>query len=213
MTRKWILILAITAMAAPLHAQLGSRAAKEWIETLDRDERVADLKIDEVIRLLQLQPGMTIADIGAGTGLFSLPLARAVGPEGVVLAAEVDDELLAHISDRASEAGLDNVRTVRSEFADANLPSKVDLAFFNDVIHHIEKRETYIRNLAAYLNPEARIAVLDPVKGHPDAPHSDIPEMQYSVEDLKDWMAAIGYQVADKHKLWERKFFLVFERR
>ena len=78
------------ASTAPVAGQLASRPADEWIKTLDGTTRVATLKIDEVVAAMQLTPGQTVADIGAGTGLFSVPVAKAVGPRGRVFAVEID---------------------------------------------------------------------------------------------------------------------------
>ena len=74
--------LAICLATASVAAQLGSRPAEDWIKTLDGPVRVAGMKIDEVVSALKLQPGQTVADIGAGSGLLDVPLAKAVGPRG-----------------------------------------------------------------------------------------------------------------------------------
>ena len=84
-TKAYLLLV-----AAPTAAQLGSRPAEEWIKTLDGPTRVAGMKIDEVVSALKLQPGQTVADIGAGSGLLEVPLAKAVGPRGRVYAVEID---------------------------------------------------------------------------------------------------------------------------
>ena len=74
--------------------QLGARSAEEWIKTLESPERLAGLKIDEVISRINLKPGMIVADIGAGTGVFSRAFARAVAPGGKVYAIDVDQGLV-----------------------------------------------------------------------------------------------------------------------
>src|SRR5918999_6272172 len=83
----------------PAGAQLGTRTAEEWIKTLESANRIQGLKIQETIAALQLKPGLIVADIGAGTGVFTLPLARAVRPGGTVYAVEVDEKLLAPITE------------------------------------------------------------------------------------------------------------------
>ena len=84
-----------TAMAALLSTvgasqgvawQLGSRPAERWIEVLSGPDRIQRLKIDDVIARLRIKPGDVLADIGAGSGAFSLPFARAVAPGGTVYA-------------------------------------------------------------------------------------------------------------------------------
>ena len=87
------------ASSAPLCAvQLAARAPEEWIKTLESPQRVQSQKVDDVIARLGLKPGQVIADIGAGSGLFSRPLAKAVAPGGKVALIEMnkDDPNTAH---------------------------------------------------------------------------------------------------------------------
>jgi len=140
-------IAAVGALApVPAYAQLGSRSAGEWMKTLDSSDRIQGLKIAEVVDALGLAPGQVAADIGAGTGAFTLPLARAVRPGGTALAVEVDQQLLEHLAETAIEQGVANVVTVHGEFDDPLLGGVVDLAFIHDVLHHIENREVYLKN-------------------------------------------------------------------
>ena len=141
-------------------AQVGTRPAKEWIATLERPDRVAGLKTAEVIEKLELKKGDVVADLGAGTGVFAWPLARAVAP-GAVYAVEVDDEFVAHLKQRVKEQGLTNVTVARGKFEDPLLPGKIDLAFFSDVLHHIANGDAYLKTVAGYLKPGGRIAVIE----------------------------------------------------
>ncbi len=188
--------------------QLGSRPAKLWIERLERPERVANLKTGEVVSRLKLEAGDTVADIGAGGGVFSRALARAVAPTGKVLAVEVDQDFFDYIEQRAKEENITNIQTVLGEFDDPKLPTReVDLAFFHDVLHHIEHRQAYLKTLASYLNPDGRIVVIDLMEGHRDQP-----EMQITLEEIKQWMEAVGFHLAQEFDLFEDKFFAVFAR-
>src|SRR5690242_19238070 len=83
----------LLAASAPAFAQVGTRPAKEWIPTLERPERIAGLKIDEVLPKLGVKSGDIVADLGAGTGVFSWPIARLVAP-GMVYAVEVDEQFV-----------------------------------------------------------------------------------------------------------------------
>jgi precorrin-6B methylase 2 len=207
--KVWFCALIISVGLAEASAvQLGSRSADEWIETLCRDERVAGLKIEEVVARLKLKPGDMVADIGAGTGVFSGPLAGAVAPNGTLFAVEIDQDLLDYISEQARKEDVKNIQTVLGKFEDPNLPSReVDLAFFHLVIHHIEHRVVYLKTLASYLKPDGRIVVIDRIEGHKDQP-----EMQVTLEEVKQWMAAAGFDLAEEVDLFEDKFFAVFAR-
>ena len=194
-------------------AQLGGRSADEWISQLGREGRVSRLKIDEVVSYLNLKPGDNVADLGAGSGVFSGPLARSVAPEGKLFSVEIDQGLLNHIKERTEQEGLTNVHTVLGKFDDPNLPTnEIDVAFFHDVLHHIEKRQNYLKALALYLRRESRIVVIDLIKGHPKAPHRNQPQMQISLEELEGWMKKIGFSLTSKYDLFENKFFVVFSR-
>ena len=173
--------------------QLASKPADEWIKRLERPERVANLHVDDIIAKLGLRPGMVVADIGAGPAIFSLPLAKAVSPGGKVYAVEVDQGFIDHINAKLKSQNVTNVHPVLGKFTDPNLPAKdVDLAFFHDVLHHIDKRSEYLKALAAYIKPAGRIVVidLDATKGS----HRDDPSLQVRREELDGWMAQLGFK-------------------
>jgi precorrin-6B methylase 2 len=204
--------LAILLVTAPAAAQLGSRPAEEWIKTLDGPVRVAGMKIDEVVAALKLQPGQTVADIGAGSGLLEVPLARAVGPRGRVYAVEIDAGFFPEIRKRAAAAQVTNVETVLGTFTDPALPVKsIDVALFHDVIHHVDSRAAYLKTLAAYLGPAGRIVVIDYEGGK--GPHSSQPELEVTREQLAGWMKDAGFVQVDDVKLFSDKYFLAFAKK
>ena len=200
--------LTAAGWAQPAAAQLGTRSAEESIKTLDSPNRLQGLKISEVVAALKLKPGMVVADIGAGTGVFSLPLARAVRPGGKMYTVEVDEKLLEHVIEQGTEQGVTNIEPVFAEFDNPLLPPGVDLAFIHDVLHHIEKREVYVKNLAGSLKPGGRIAVIDFKPGV--GGHRDDQKMQLSQEQVTAMMAAVGLKPAEEVKLFEDKWFVIF---
>ena len=207
-----LLLWGITGSDA-LAFQLGSREASEWIEVLERPSRVEGLKIAEVISLLQLKPGNIVVDIGSGTGLFSIPLARAVAPGGKLMAEDINPGLLSHVEVRARESRVENLQTVRGEADDPKLPELVDLAFFHDVLHHVEHRAVFLKSLAQYIKPSGRVAIIDLDKDHPNAPHKDEPVYTISQADITGWMSDAGFSLVEEHNdLFERKIFLIFAR-
>jgi ubiquinone/menaquinone biosynthesis C-methylase UbiE len=208
----WVPGLAILLMTAPAAAQLGSRPAEEWIKTLDGPVRVAGMKIDEVVSALKLQPGQTVADIGAGSGLLDVPLAKAVGPRGRVYAVEIDAGFFPEIRKRAAAAQVTNVETVLGKFTDPALPVRsIDLALFHDVIHHVENRAAYLKTLAAYLAPAGRIVVVDYEGGR--GPHASQPELEVTRQQLAGWMKDAGLAQVDEVKLFPDKYFLAFAKK
>lgn len=197
---------------APVAAQLGGRPAEEWVKTLDSPTRIAGLKVDETVERLKLQPGEVVADIGAGSGIFEGSLAKAVAPGGKVFAVDIDQGLLDAIEKRTQEFKLTNVQTVLGKFTDPSLPThEIDLAFINDTLHHIENRAEYLKNLAGYMKPSGRIAVIDYIPGK--GGHPDQPELQVSEEQAAAWMAAVGMKPVEEIDLFDTKWFVVYAKR
>jgi len=194
-----------------LDAQLASRPAEEWLKTLDSPQRIQGLKIDETVAKLGLKPGDVVADLGAGSGAFEGALAGAVGPKGTVYAVDIDQKLLDAINKKAADARVPNVKTVLGKFTDPALPaSNVDLAFINDVLHHIEDRGAYLKNLGRYLKPSGRIAVID---FHPEqGGHRNQPELQVSKEAAATLMAAAGFKPVEEIPLFTDKYFAIYAR-
>lgn len=185
------LALLIGMGAVPL-AQLGGRPGEAWIATLERPERIAGLKVEEIIARLDLKPGQVVADIGAGPGIFSLALAKAVGPTGKVYAEEVDQAFIDRIKQKLQEQQITNVQPVLGVFTDPRLPAAdVDLAFFHDVLHHIEDRPGFLKALALSVKASGRIAIIE--YDAANGPHKAAPALQVTREQLDAWMADTGF--------------------
>jgi ubiquinone/menaquinone biosynthesis C-methylase UbiE len=152
-----------------------------------------------------------VADLGAGTGIFSVPMARAVGPTGRVLSVEVDAGFLPIISAKAREGGVSNIQPVLGQFEDPRLPrGDVDVAFFHDVLHHIEQRQSYLARVASYLKAGGRIVVVDYDMNVPGVPHANQPEMLISPEQVDGWMRAAGLRLTRRVEMFEDKFFVIY---
>ena len=204
------LLLAIFAfsVAQPAAGQLASRPAEEWIRVLDAPDRVTGLKVPEVIAALKIKAGQVIADVGAGSGVFSLPMGRAVRPGGTVYAVDIDQALLDHIDMEATEQGMVNVKPTLGGPSDPLLPVDVDVAFLNDVLHHIEDRAGYLATLALYLKPGGRIAIID---FRPDqSPHKDDPALVVSEEQATKWLEPAGLKPVEHINLYPDRWFVVY---
>jgi ubiquinone/menaquinone biosynthesis C-methylase UbiE len=204
-------IVVVCALPQGADAQLASRPAAEWTKTLESAERIASLKIDEVIARLNLKPEDVVADLGAGTGLFAVPLAKAV-PSGRVYAVELDEEFLTQIRGKAKAGNVTNVMPVLGKFTDPALPARdVDVAFFHDVLHHVENRSAYLKSVAGYVKPGGRIVVIEFNPG--DSPHKAEPQLVVSKEQAAAWMADAGFVPSDDVQLFSDKWFVVYRRK
>ena len=209
--RVALFVLAFAGVAGVSAGQLASKPADDWTARLERPERVAALKIDYIIESLGLRPGEKVADIGAGPGILSVPMAKAVAPSGTVYAVEIDKGYFPHIMARAAAAHVDNVRTVLGQASDPTLPvHDIDVALFHDVLHHIADRAGYLKAMAGYMKPGGRIAI---VELPPTGSHKDDPSLIVTKEQVAGWMAAAGFKpVREFSGLNEGKWFVVYAR-
>jgi ubiquinone/menaquinone biosynthesis C-methylase UbiE len=235
-----LILLFAASLATPhlLAWQIGSQPAAEWIPHLEDPQRVAGLKIDQVIQIIGIQPGMVIADIGSGSGVFTRPFAKAVGPTGKAIAVDIDPALLSYVSESAAKQGIKNIETHLAPIDDAKLSGPiVDVAFFHDVLHHIEHRELYMKNLAQYIKPGGRIVIIENAAhpGHamsPDDPnaamhqamhgntagtmeyHGQQVEMSSERGKVDAMLADAGFYPAQESDLFGAdKFFVIYSRK
>jgi ubiquinone/menaquinone biosynthesis C-methylase UbiE len=155
-------------------------------KNFENPERVAWQMPDQVMELMAIEPGMTVADLGAGTGFFVPYLAKAVGPSGKVLALDVEPNMVTHLKQRAAEAGLSQVEARGVEPGDPGFaPASVDRILIVNTWHHIDDRGNYSAKLRRALEPGGSIWVVDfektSAKGPPAAhklhPHEVIAEL------------------------------------
>jgi SAM-dependent methyltransferase len=136
--------------------------ADRWALQFDSPDRTAWQKPEEVVALLNLARGARIADIGAGTGYFLPYLSRAVGPDGRVLALDVEPAMVDHMTKRASRDGLTNVTARRIATDDPKLaPATVERILIVNTWHHISDRTSYAAKLRTALVPCGLLAVVD----------------------------------------------------
>ncbi|HEY3131434.1 MAG TPA: class I SAM-dependent methyltransferase [Acidobacteriota bacterium] len=203
-----ILLISLYCACADLaSAQVASRPADQWIPMLEAPDRVENLKIPQVIAALHLRKRDAVADIGAGSGVFSRPLAREIDP-GILYAVDIDPELLNHINATCKEQKITNVRTVLAATNDPKLPEKVDLIFLCDTVHHIANPDRYVSKLPSYLKRGGRIAVID-FREHWPAGHES---MSFTPEQLQGWMNAAGMKKVEDLKIPTNAFFHIYER-
>ena len=186
--------------------QLAQSPAEKYIAAMDDPHRV--LKVDEVIAKLGLKPGDIVADIGSGSGSFSIPMAKAIAPNGILYAVDIDQAMLDHVAGLAKTAGVVNLRTILGEYDDPKLPVKdVDVAFFHRVLHMIEHRQAYLNATAKYLKPDGRVVVID--KNREKSPDS---WMWLNQSDVDTWMAAIGFYPAEQFPVFDDRYFVSYQR-
>ena len=177
----------------------------------DDPGRDAWQKPREVIAALGIGPGMTVADLGAGTGYFTHHLAKAVAPGGTVYAIDTEPNLVTYLRARAEQEGAANVTPVLASADDPRLPAAaVDVVLVVDTFHHIDQRLGYFQRLKRVLRPGGRVAIIDwRIDQLPVGPP---PDHKIAREQVIEEMEAAGYRLAQEPaKLLPYHYVLVFE--
>jgi ubiquinone/menaquinone biosynthesis C-methylase UbiE len=144
--------------AQPMHHRF--ERADDWAKVFDDPARDAWQQPDKVVAALAITPGMTVADLGAGTGYFEARISAAVGPSGRVIAADVEPDMVRYLAERAAREKTPNVEAHLSQADDPKLDA-VDRILIVDTWHHIADREAYAKKLAAALKPGGFVLVVD----------------------------------------------------
>jgi SAM-dependent methyltransferase len=192
-----------------------SRAAwsRGYIEMLERDEREDFQKSDEVLRAMAIQPGERIADVGAGSGYFTIPMAMAAGPGGSVLAIDIKQEMLDFIYNRTRAEQLDNITLQKVESNDPQLPAAgMDLIVMIDTIHYITERTAYGEKLRSGLAPGGRLVIIDYIpKPWEERPWGPPPQQHLSKETLNADLKEAGLIVVQEFDFLPEQYFVVYQ--
>ena len=203
----------------PVRAQSGSAAPSEQRKTSTpyagdlsifdapgRDER---LQINRVMDMLGIAPGKNVADIGAGSGWFTVRAARRVTGSGTGYAVDINPEAIQYIDQRAKKEQLQNIKTILNKPDDARLPAdSIDAVLLLKTYHEIAHPVALLRNLHSSLKPEARIGIID--RNGNGANHGvskdvvvrEAAQAGYELRDSQDFVKADGMD-----------YFLIFTRK
>jgi predicted methyltransferase len=136
--------------------------AAQWVERFEREGREIYDHREAIVAAARIRPGAVVADIGAGTGLFTPYFSRAVGPKGKVYAVDIVPAFLERIKQRAASEGLANVQTVLCTERSVELPpNSIDFAFICDVYHHFEFPQSSMASLHRALRPGGEVLVVE----------------------------------------------------
>ena len=214
---RTITIIALTggllAQSSGVHPVTGRRIATvmshlgaDW---LDRPERVSEEAPDQAIAALDIAPGATVADVGAGSGYMTVKLAAAVGAAGRVYATDVQPEMIEKLTARVKSAHLANVVPVLATAGDSRLPEgAIDLILMVDVYHELAAPQHTLQQLKRALSPSGRLVLLEYRKEDPSIPIRE--EHKMSVADAKAELEAEGYRLASVIETLPRQHILIF---
>ena len=159
----------------------------------------------EVIAALAVRPGDQVADVGAGGGYFTIPLARSVGETGRVFAVDVEADMVEYVLERARDSGLTQVEGVIATAEDTGLaPNSIDLIFVSNTFHHLPDPPDYFANIRPVLRRGGRIAIIELKGGGFPKGHDTAPDV------IREDMRAAGFTLAKSYDFLERQSFQIF---
>lgn len=165
-------------------------------------------KPDEVIDALRIESGQTVADIGAGAGYFTPRLAQAVGPQGMVYATETQADLVLLLIKKTTEAGLANVKVIKSLPQDPQLPfGSVDLALVCNNMSRTDYVYAFFDFLRHGMKPKGRVAVID---WKMDSKMGPPKEFRRSANEVKGVMEGLGFRMIKEYDFLKHQYFMVF---
>jgi SAM-dependent methyltransferase len=168
-----------------------SVAGAPWLERPERESEEAPSK---ALDALDLKAGMVVADIGAGSGYYTVRLARRVGPSGRVYATDIQQGMIDLLNRRKAAERLDNITAVLGGVDDPRLPPRsIDLALMVDVYHELAAPQIFLRRLREALKPDGRLVLLEFRKEDPQIPIFEVHKM--SVEEVRIELDAEGFVI------------------
>jgi ubiquinone/menaquinone biosynthesis C-methylase UbiE len=185
----------------------------EYLDRLDRPERDQDQKPAEIVDALALTRGMSVADLGAGSGYFTRRFAEALGDTGKVYVIDIEPAALKHVEGSLIQMH----RPFQAEFILARpdnpkIPAEsVDLIFVCNTYHHLEDRSNYFRNIKSSLKPGGRIAIIDfyhdERSGELGFPKRHLVPKEKTIEEMSE----AGYTLMKEHTFLSKQYFLEFK--
>jgi len=196
-----------TYMGRQISHVMGHRGAA-WLERSDRER---EERTDLLIENLPINPGDKVADIGAGTGYFSLPMARMVGEAGTVYAVDIQLEMLSIIAERATGEGLFQIEPILATEKNPGLsPESISMALFVDAYHEFEWPWEVMSAVYESLIPGGKVVLIEYRAEDRQVPIKRLHKM--TERQARAEMAAVGLEFLENGDFLPQQHFLVFEK-
>jgi ubiquinone/menaquinone biosynthesis C-methylase UbiE len=185
----------------------------KFLKTFEGESREIFARRAKIVAACKLRPGMVVADVGAGTGLFTRLFARAVGPKGKVYAVDIAPKFLEHIRKTCAEAGLKNVQTVRCTQTSAELPANsIDLCFICDTYHHFEFPYRTMASIHRALRPGGQVVLIDFHRIEGKSSKWVLGHVRAGQEVFVKEIVKSGFRVLGEEKILDENYFVRFAR-
>jgi SAM-dependent methyltransferase len=187
---------------------------REWVGVFERPGREIFDRRFQIMAAVGARPGMVVADIGAGTGLFTRLFARAVGSGGRVIAVDISRNFVDNILRSARDQGLENVQGVVNSQHDSGLgPAVADLLFVCDTYHHFEYPRAMLASMHRAMKPGGQLVVIDFERSAGVSTPWVLGHVRADREQVIEEIEAAGFElVEERPKLLRRNYFLRFRK-
>ncbi|MFN7877153.1 MAG: class I SAM-dependent methyltransferase [Pirellula sp.] len=186
----------------------------EYVERFEIESREVFAQREEIVKACRIEKGMVLADIGAGTGLFTRLFAKEVGENGKVLAVDIAENFLEHIKITSRSLGLKNIEPVLCTPDSTNLPqSSIDLAYICDTYHHFEFPLKTLASLHQALKPNGRVILIDFKRIKGESSEWTMNHVRAGQEVFEEEIIAAGFRKVREHKdKLKENYFVEFEK-
>lgn len=185
-----------------------------WVERFERPGREVYDQRDAILAATGVRAGMAVADVGAGTGLYTRLFAKAVGPKGKVYAVDISKKFIDNILRTAREQGLNNVEGIVNTQTDTKLPANsVDLVFLSDTYHHLEHPQPIMASIHRALKPSGTLVVIDFRREPGKSSQWVLEHTRLGKDEARREIEAAGFELIEDRDLLKENYFLTFKRR
>lgn len=187
---------------------------KEWVEKFEGESRETFEKRKEVVEACQIKPGQVVADIGAGTGLYTRLFAKEVDAKGRVFAVDISQKFLDHIDKSCQSLQIKNVKTILGKDTSPELPeNSIDMAFICDTYHHFEFPYKMMASIHQAMKPKGRLVIIDFIKVPGQSREWVLGHVRAGQDVVEQEIIKSGFRKVNEVKtLFKENYFVVFEK-
>ncbi|MBL8824481.1 MAG: class I SAM-dependent methyltransferase [Planctomycetia bacterium] len=187
---------------------------KEFVERFEGESREIFDKRNAVLKACDLKPGQAVADIGAGTGLYTRLFAQAVGEQGKVYAVDISQKFLDYIRETADKLGFKNIKTILGKDASPELaPNSVDVVFICDTYHHFEFPYKIMKEIHAAMKPGGKLIIIDFIRIPGQSREWVLNHVRAGQDLVEKEITQVGFTKNGEHKnIFKENYFIVFEK-
>ncbi len=187
---------------------------EQWLKRFEREDREVYTRRDEIVSAIGLKPGMDVADIGTGTGFFTMLFAREVGPDGTVYATDIASNFVDHVTSTAKELGLNNVKGIVNPADSTNLDTNsVDVVFMAHTYHHFEYPYKMLASIRDALRPDGIVVLVGLERVEGVSPKFILRMVRAGKGSFTDEFRNAGFEVVEEISFSDKDYILKFRQR